>query len=141
MEREVKYIQLPPLPEDIEMPALEAIWLIARMNPEQRKDALKKIEAMAGTENNGKADYEVVEAILDKYEDVGEDDVFSQYVNCFREVLTQLILESYDIAAYVYQKRCVEKLSRDDILANTRLSDSALDMFIKYFDARQNLQN
>lgn len=141
MERDVRYIQLPPLPEDIEMPALEAIWLIARMNPEQRKDALRQIEAMSGTENNGKADYEVVEAILDKYEDVGEDDVFSQYVNCFREVLTQLILESYDIAAYVYQKRCIENLSREEILANTRLSDSALDMFIKYFDARQNSTN
>lgn len=141
MEKEVKYIQLPPLPEDIEMPALEAIWLIARMNPEQRKDALKQIEAIAGTENNGKADYEVVEAILDKYEDVGEDDVFSQYVNCFRGILTQLILESYDVAAYVYQKLCVEKLSKEEILANTRLSVSALDMFIKYFDARQNSPN
>ena len=67
MGRDVKYIQLPPLPEDIEMPALEAIWLIARMNPEQRKDALKQIEAIAGTEKDGKADYEAVEAILDKY--------------------------------------------------------------------------
>ena len=34
MEREVRYIQLPPIPEDIEMPALEAIWLIARMDRE-----------------------------------------------------------------------------------------------------------
>ena len=34
MGRDVKYIQLPPLPKDIEMPALEAIWLIARMNSE-----------------------------------------------------------------------------------------------------------
>lgn len=138
MERDVKYIQLPPLPEDIEMPALEAIWLIARMDPEQRKDALKQIEAMAGTENNGKADYEVVEEILDKYEDVGADDVFSKYVDCFRGLLTQLILESYDVAAYVYQKRCVEKLSKEEILENTRLSDSAVDMFLKYFDARYN---
>ena len=108
MGRDVKYIQLPPLPEDIEMPALEVIWLIARMNPEQRKDALKQIEAIAGTENDGKADYEAVEAILDKYENVGEDDVFSQYVDCFREVLARLILESYDVVAYVYQKHCVE---------------------------------
>lgn len=85
MGRDVKYIQLPPLPEDIEMPALEVIWLIARMNPEQRKDALKQIEAIAGTENDGKADYEAVEAILDKYENVGEDDVFSQYHPLFRD--------------------------------------------------------
>ena len=36
MGRDVKYIQLPPLPEDIEMPALEVIWLIARMNSDFR---------------------------------------------------------------------------------------------------------
>lgn len=141
MERDIKYIQLPPLPEDIEMPALEAIWLIARMNPEQRKDELKQIEAIAGTENDGKADYEAVEAILDKYENVGEDDVFSQYVDCFREVLTQLILESYDVAAYVYQKHCVEGLSIEKMMKTTRLSEDALNMFVKYFDARYNKDN
>ena len=141
MGRDVKYIQLPPLPEDIEMPALEAIWLIARMNPEQRKDALKQIEAIAGIENDGKADYEAVEAILDKYEDVGEDDVFSQYVDCFREVLTQLILESYDVAAYIYQKHCVEGLSIEKMMKTTRLSEDALNMFVKYFDARHNQDN
>ena len=134
MERDVKYIQLPPLPEDIEMPALEAIWLIARMNPEQRRDALKQIEAMAGTEKGGKADYEVVEEILTKYETLDDEDVFSQYVECFRGILAQLVLESYDVAAYVYQKRCVEGLSKEEILDSTRLSVSALDMFLKYFD-------
>ena len=59
MEREVRYIQLPPLPEDIEMPALEAIWLIARMNSEERKDALAQLQAMLGDEEQTeKPDYE-----------------------------------------------------------------------------------
>ena len=138
MERDVKYIQLPPLPEDIEMPALEAIWLIARMDPEQRRDALKQIEAMAGTEKDERVDYEVVEEILAKYEMLDDDDVFSQYVECFRRLLAQLVLESYDVAAYVFQKRCVEGLSKEEILGSTRLSASALDMFLKYFDIRHN---
>ena len=136
MERDLKYIQLPPLPEDIEMPALEAIWLIARMNPDQRRDALKQIEAMAGIEKGEKADYEVVEEILAKYETLDDEEVFSQYVECFRGILAQLVLESYDVAAYVYQKRCVEGLSKEEILSTTRLSASALEMFLKYFDIR-----
>ena len=82
-----------------------------------------------------------MEAILNKYEDVGEDDVFSQYVDCFREVLTQLILESYDVAAYVYQKHCVEGLSIEKMMKTTRLSEDALNMFVKYFDARHNQDN
>ncbi|MCF2704813.1 hypothetical protein I6E91_22720 [Enterocloster clostridioformis] len=138
MEREVRYIQLPPLPEDIEMPALEAIWLIARMNSEERKDALAQLQAMIGDEEQmEKPDYEKVQEILDKYGDVEDENIFSQYIECFRNLLTGLILESYDVAAYVYQKRCVEGLSIEEIMKNTRLSRDQLNMFVKYFDARQ----
>ena len=138
MEREVRYIQLPPLPEDIEMPALEAIWLIARMNSEERKDALAQLQAMIGDEEQmEKPDYEKVQEILDKDGDVEDENIFSQYIECFRNLLTGLILESYDVAAYVYQKRCVEGLSIEEIMKNTRLSRDQLNMFVKYFDARQ----
>ena len=138
MEREVRYIQLPPLPEDIEMPALEAIWLIARMNSEERKDALTQLQAMIGEEEQmKKPDYEKVQTILDKYGEVEDENIFSQYIECFRNLLAGLILESYDVAAFVYQKRCVEGLSIEEIMKNTRLSRDQLNMFVKYFDARQ----
>lgn len=138
MEREVRYIQLPPLPEDIEMPALEAIWLIARMNSEERKDALAQLQAIIGEEEQmKKPDYEKVQTILDKYGEVEDENIFSQYIECFRNLLAGLILESYDVAAFVYQKRCVEGLSIEEIMKNTRLSRDQLNMFVKYFDARQ----
>ena len=138
MEREVRYIQLPPLPEDIEMPALEAIWLIARMNSEERKDALAQLQAMIGEEEQmEKPDYEKVQTILDKYGEVEDENIFSQYIECFRNLLAGLILESYDVAAFVYQKRCVEGLSNEEIMKNTRLSRDQLNMFVKYFDTRQ----
>ena len=138
MEREVRYIQLPPLPEDIEMPALEAIWLIARMNSEERKDALAQLQAMIGEEEQmKKPDYEKVQTILDKYGEVEDENIFSQYIECFRNLLAGLILESYDVAAFVYQKRCVEGLSIEEIMKNTRLSRDQLNMFVKYFDAKQ----
>ena len=138
MEREVRYIQLSPLPEDIEMPALEAIWLIARMNSEEREDALAQLQAMIGEEEQmEKPDYEKVQTILDKYGEVEDENIFSQYIECFRNLLAGLILESYDVAAFVYQKRCVEGLSIEEIMKNTRLSRDQLNMFVKYFDARQ----
>ena len=138
MEREVRYIQLPPLPEDIEMQVLEAIWLIARMNSEERKDALAQLQAMIGEEEQmKKPDYEKVQTILDKYGEVEDENIFSQYIECFRNLLAGLILESYDVAAFVYQKRCVEGLSIEEIMKNTRLSRDQLNMFVKYFDTRQ----
>lgn len=84
-----------------------------------------------------KPDDEKVQKILEKYGTVEDESIFSQYIECFRSLLAGLVLESYDVAAYVYQKRCVEKLSIEEIMENTRLSREALNMFVRYFDARQ----
>ncbi len=54
-----------------------------------------------------------------------------------RNLIARLILESYDVAAYVYQKYCVEKQSAEELLENTRLSEQELNMFISYFDVRK----
>lgn len=136
MDKNVKYIQLPPIPEDIETPALEVIWLFAKMSHEEREDALVQLQAMLGDEKTGEMDYETMQEILDKYDKVEEDEIFSQYIECIRKLLAKLVLESYDVAAYVFQKRCVEKLSVEEMLKTTRLSESALNMFVKYFDSR-----
>lgn len=136
MNKDVKYIQLPPIPEDIEVPALEAIWLIAKMSHEEREDALIQLQAMLGDEDTSEMDCDTLQEILDKYGDVEEDNVFSEYIECIRRLLARLVLDSYDVAAYVYQKRCVEKLSLEEIMATSRLSSDALKMFVKYFDSR-----
>lgn len=137
MKKEVRYIQLPPIPEDIEMPALEAIWTIARMNKEQRKDALRQLEAMIGDEETHEMDEVTMQDDLEKYTDVDDDGIFSQYVECMRNLIARLILEFYDVAAYVYQKHCVEKLSLEEMMKTTRLTETALNMFVKYFDVRE----
>lgn len=136
MNKDVKYIQLPPIPEDIEVPAFEAIWLIAKMSHEEREDALIQLQAMLGDEDTSEMDCDTLQEILDKYGDVEEDNVFSEYIECIRRLLARLVLDSYDVAAYVYQKRCVEKLSLEEIMATSRLSSDALKMFVKYFDSR-----
>lgn len=137
MRKDVKYIQLPPLPEDMEIQAIEAVWLFAKMNDEERRDALKQMEAMLGDEETGEMDYESMQEVLDKYGNVEDDELFTQYIECIRRLLARLVLESYDVAAYVYQKHCVEKQSLEEMMVTTRLSESALQMFVKYFDVRE----
>lgn len=137
MRKDVKYIQLPPLPEDMEIQAIEAVWLFAKMNDEERRDALKQMEAMLGDEETSEMDYESMQEVLDKYGNVEDDELFTQYIECIRRLLARLVLESYDVAAYVYQKHCVEKQSLEEMMVTTRLSESALQMFVKYFDVRE----
>ena len=99
------------------------------MSHEEREDALIQLQAMLGDEDTSEMDCETLQEILDKYGDVEEDNVFSEYIECIRRLLARLVLDSYDVAAYVYQKRCVEKLSLEEIMATTRLSSDALMMF------------
>lgn len=107
------------------------------MDQEERRDALAQLQAMLGDEETDEMDYDIIQNILDKYANVQEDEIFSQYIECIRSLIARLILESYDVAAYVYQKRCIEKLSLEEMMASSRLSESALKMFVKYFDVRE----
>ena len=43
------------------------------MNPEERRDALRQLDAMIGDEETGEMDYEAMQEILDKYGEVEED--------------------------------------------------------------------
>ena len=79
MRKDIKYIQLPPIPEDIEIPVLEAIWLFARMNQEERKDALAQLQAMLGDEETDEMDYETIQDILDKYANEKEDEILHKH--------------------------------------------------------------
>ena len=68
--------------------------------------------------------------------------MFKEYIECIRRLLARLVMESYDVAAYVYQKHCVEKQSIEEMLKTTRLSEASLEMFVKYFDVREsNIEN
>ena len=142
MRKDVKYIQLPPISEDIETPALEVIWLIAKMNQDERKDALEQMKVMLGDEGTGEMDYDTIQEILEKYGNSQNNEVFKEYIECIRRLLARLVMESYDVAAYVYQKHCVEKQSIEEMLKTTRLSEASLEMFVKYFDVREsNIEN
>lgn len=113
------------------------VVLFARMNQEEREDALGQMEAMLGDEASGEMDYDTMQEILDKYGNGEKEEIFSLYIECIRRLIARLVLESYDVAAYVYQKHCIEKQSLEEMLETTRLSETALNMFVKYFDVRE----
>ena len=101
----------------------------------------QQLDAMIGNEETNEMDYDTMREILDKYSDAEDDSLFSQYIECFRKLIAGLILDSYDVAAYVYQRHCVEGLSIEEMMKTTRLSEEALKMFVKYFDSRHNQDN
>ena len=137
MERDVKYIQLPPLPEDIDVQAIEAIWLLAKMSHEEREDALQQLRAMIGDEDLGKMDHESVKEIMEKYSSIEDEKIFSEFIEYIRKLIATLIVESADVAGFVYQKYCVENQSIEYIMSNTRLTENIIRIYTKYFDCVQ----
>lgn len=133
MEKE--YIQLPPLPEDTPWDVLNVMWEFAKLSEEERIDALNYLEALEDFAV-GEGELEALQEIADKYKDQ-DFQFFDRVSEILRNVLAMLTVNSYEMAALIYQKRCVEGLSKEQIAEEAGLSPDKLELFIKYYDIRK----
>lgn len=130
-----EYIQLPPLPEDTPWDVLNVLWEFAKLSEEERIDVLNYLEALEDFAI-GEGELEALQEIADKYKD--QDFQFLDRVSeILRNVLAMLTVNSYEMAALIYQKRCVEGLSKEQIAEEAGLSPDKLELFIKYYDIRK----
>ena len=106
-----EYIQLPPLPEDTPWDVLNVLWEFAKLSEEERIDALNYLEALEDFAL-GEGELEALQEIADKYKDQ-DFQFFDRVSEILRNVLAMLTVNSYEMAALIYQKRCVEGLSKE----------------------------
>lgn len=130
-----EYIQLPPLPEDTPWDVLNVLWEFAKLSEEERIDALNYLEALEDFAI-GEGELEALQEIADKYKDQ-DFQFFDRVSEILRNVLAMLTVNSYEMAALIYQKRCVEGLSKEQIAEEVGISPDKLDLFIKYYDIRK----
>ncbi len=133
MEKE--YIQLPPLPEDTPWDVLNVMWEFAKLSEEERVDALNYLEALNDF-TIGEGELETLQEITDKYKEQ-DFQFFDRISEILRNVLAMLTINSYEMAALIYQKRCVEGLSKEQIAEESGLSPDRLELFLKYYDIRK----
>jgi len=130
-----EYIQLPPLPEDTPWDVLNVLWEFAKLSEEERIDVLNYLEALEDFAI-GEGELEALQEIADKYKDQ-DFQFFDRVSEILRNVLAMLTVNSYEMAALIYQKRCVEGLSKEQIAEEEGLSPDKLELFIKYYDIRK----
>lgn len=135
MIMEKEYIQLPPLPEDTPWDVLNVLWEFAKLSEEERIDALNYLETLEDFAV-GEGELEALQEITDKYKDQ-DIKFFNRVSEILRNVLAMLTVNSYEMAALIYQKRCVEGLSKEQIAEEAGLSPDKLELFIKYYDIRK----
>lgn len=133
MEKE--YIQLPPLPEDTPWDVLNVMWEFAKLSEEERIDALNYLETLEDFAI-GEGELEALQEIVDKYKDQ-DTQFFDRVSEILRNVLAMLTINSYEMAALIYQKRCVEGKSKEQIAEEAGLNPDKIEMFLKYYDIRE----
>ena len=133
MEKE--YIQLPPLPADTPWDVLNVLWEFAKLSEEERIDALNYLEALEDF-TIGEGELKAMQEIAKKYENK-DFQFFDRVSEILRNVIAMLTINSYEMAALIYQKRCVEGLSKEQIAEESGLSPDKLDLFLKYYDIRK----
>lgn len=133
MEKE--FIQLPPLPADTPWDVLNVLWEFAKLSEEERIDAIKYLEALEDfTIGDGKK--EPMQEIVKKYKD-HDIEFFDNVAEIIRNVIAALVINSYELAALIYQKRCVEGKSKEQIATDVGLDPDKLELFVKYYDIRE----
>lgn len=133
MEKE--YIQLPPLPADTPWDVLNVLWEFAKLDDDERIDALKYLEALEDF-TIGDGEIEAMKEIVEKYKD--EDmEFFNNVSEIIKNVIAVLVINSYELAALIYQKRCVEGKCKEQIANEIGLNPDKLELFIQYFDIRE----
>lgn len=130
-----EYIQLPPLPADTPWEVLNVLWEFAKLDDEERIDALKYLEALEDF-TIGDGEIEAMKEIVEKYKD--EDmEFFNNVSEIIKNVIAVLVINSYELAALIYQKRCVEGKCKEQIANEIGLNPDKLELFIQYFDIRE----
>lgn len=130
-----EYIQLPPLPADTPWDILNVLWEFAKLDDEERIDALNYLEALEDFAI-GEGELEALQEIIEKYKDQ-DIQFFDRVSEIIRNVIAMLTINSYEMAALIYQKRCVEGKSKEQIAEEAGLDSDKIDMFVKYYDIRE----
>lgn len=132
---ENEYIQLPPLPADTPWDVLNVLWEFAKLDEKERIDALNYLEALEDFAI-GEGELEALQEIVEKYKDQ-DTQFFDRVSEILRNVLAMLTINSYEMAALIYQKRCVEGKSKKQIAEEAGLNPDKIEMFLRYYDIRE----
>jgi len=134
MERE--YVQLPPLPADLDYRALELIWRFTIATPEEQQkfvDCINMLEdGISNTE--GVRDFAALMDMMTKDE---VPSIYKEFVEVTTRFSVRVIRDSYTAAAYLYQKVCVEGLSKEEVSKESGFPVEDISVLVDYFNVRK----
>lgn len=127
-----KYIQLPPLPEDLPTELIGIIWLYAKMPKDKRKMFLEFMnENVYGVpENLGKTE---LSKLLNRKDEELDPDLI-EYAELMKKFLGTLYSQACETAGFVYQHYCVEGKSLKEISREYQIDEESLRLMVQYYE-------
>ncbi len=134
---EPKYIQLPPLPSDMPVEALETIWLYTQLSRQEQRAIRDFIRENLKEDNKDLDETELAKMMQEPEAEVNPD--VKEYSDLMRKLLGTLIAQSCEMAALVYQDYCIEKKSVEEISKEFNIDEEAVRLMVQYYNKRAEL--
>ncbi len=134
---EPKYIQLPPLPSDMPVEALETIWLYTQLSRQEQRAVRDFLRENLKEDNKDLDETELAKMMQEPETEVNPD--VKEYSDLMRKLLGTLIAQSCEMAALVYQDYCIEKKSVEEISKEFNIDEEAVRLMVQYYNKRAEL--
>lgn len=102
---EEEYIQLPPLPADLEWDAVKVIWEYAKLSEEEKISVYDDMCRISGNKEEIPKEHHKIEL-----------EEIADYVEALRALMASLITEASDIAAWVFARKYIEGFSLEQMM-------------------------
>lgn len=130
-----EYIQLPPLPADIDVKVVEMAWLFAKLERNEQEmiyDLLKNMASGSDMECQAME----LSKLLRENAAVGINPDVVEFAELMKALLGEMIAQSCELAALVYQHYCVEKKSLEETARETNVDEETLRVIVQYYDLK-----
>lgn len=105
---EEEYIQLPPLPADLEWDAVKVIWEYAKLSEEEKISVYDDMCRISGNK-------EEIPEMPKEYHKIELEEI-ADYVEALRALMASLITEASAIAAWVFARKYIEGFSLEQMM-------------------------
>ena len=138
MSKENDYIQLPPLRRDTDLKVIMALWEYVKMPEESRQKVLAFLDESENNNPSGEL------PPPDYLQSLPVEDI-NDFDKVIGKIINGIIVETCDLACWVYVCKFIEGLSLEQIVNQNRSAEQFIfalfSMFDKYIDIPDNDNN
>ncbi|MCC8151049.1 MAG: hypothetical protein LIO96_06245 [Lachnospiraceae bacterium] len=132
-----KYVQLPPLAEELGADEVGLIWLFTKMSGEEKEKTMRYLdERMAADGVSGNDGFDPAHIPEDAVENCDDGQV-PEFVQLIRKLASRMMREACRRVSDAYLNYCLEGRTADDLDVKSEKDREYDRLLMKYFDEQE----